>query len=300
MFKSLSTSLIARGILAVIIGIIALAWPSVTVLALVILFAIYAFIAAGLQAARAFSSRNAGPVIGHLLLGLVDLAAGAVALAWPGPTALVLVLIVGVWAIIAGLTEFVAAFASGEPARTRATLILGGLVTIAFGVVLCARPGLGAVTLALLFGLFNLIAGIWMLVQGIELRRTGKTLHPAQPGKAGNEGGLSHVQTTGTTLGAQKLLGPHGRRETAVVGRRGDGGRRGADSAGRHPGMPVAVQHPRPGAAPGRRVGRCVHRGVCDRGRRRRAGRDGDHAPAPDRYARGRRCSSPGSSDWRL
>src|SRR5438874_13385833 len=72
MLKSLSTSLIARGILAVIIGIIALAWPSVTVLALVTLFAIYAFIAAGLQAARAFSSRKAGPVIGHLLLGLAD------------------------------------------------------------------------------------------------------------------------------------------------------------------------------------------------------------------------------------
>jgi hypothetical protein len=51
--------------------------------------------AAGLQAARAFSSRKAGPVFGHLLLGLVDLAAGVIALAWPGPTALVLVLIVG-------------------------------------------------------------------------------------------------------------------------------------------------------------------------------------------------------------
>jgi len=118
MFNSLSTSLIARGILAVVIGIIALAWPSVTVLALVILFAVYAFIAAGLQAARAFGSRTAGPVIGHLLLGLADLAAGVIALAWPGPTALVLVLIVGTWAIIAGLVEFSAAFASGEPAGT--------------------------------------------------------------------------------------------------------------------------------------------------------------------------------------
>ena len=182
MFKSLSTSVIARGILAVIIGIIALAWPSVTVLALVILFAIYAFIASGMQAVRAFSSRNAGPVIGHLLLGLADLAAGVIALAWPGPTALVLVLIVGVWAVIAGLVEFSAAFASGEPAGTRAMLILGGLVTVAFGVVLCARPGIGAVTLALLFGLFNLTAGIWMLVQGTELRRTGKTLHSVRPG----------------------------------------------------------------------------------------------------------------------
>ena len=182
MFKSLSTSLIARGILAVVVGIIALAWPSVTVLALVILFAVYAFMAAGMEAVRGFSSRKAGPVLGHLLLGLVDLAAGIIALAWPGPTALVLVLIVGVWAITAGLVEFFAAFASGEPAGTRVMLILGGLATIAFGGVLCARPGIGAITLALLFGLFNLIAGTWMLAQGIELRRTGKTLHSVRPG----------------------------------------------------------------------------------------------------------------------
>jgi hypothetical protein len=43
MSKSISTSLIGRGILAVAVGIIAIAWPSVTVLALVILFAVYAF-----------------------------------------------------------------------------------------------------------------------------------------------------------------------------------------------------------------------------------------------------------------
>ena len=179
MLKSLSTSLILRGILALAVGIIALAWPSVTVLALVILFAVYAFIAAGLQAMQAFSSRNAGPVAGHLLLGLLDLAAGVIALAWPGPTALVLVLIVGSWAVIAGLFEIFAAFRAGETAGTRALFILGGLVSVAFGVVLFARPGMGAITLALLFGLFNLIYGAWTFVQGIELRQTGKTLQSA-------------------------------------------------------------------------------------------------------------------------
>src|ERR1700688_2953620 len=85
MFKSTSISLILLGILAVIVGIIAIAWPGVTILALVILFAVYAFMDAGLQAARAFSSRTAGPVFGHLLLGLIDLAAGVVALARPAP-----------------------------------------------------------------------------------------------------------------------------------------------------------------------------------------------------------------------
>jgi uncharacterized membrane protein HdeD (DUF308 family) len=88
MFKSTSTSLILLGILAVIAGIIAIAWPGVTALALVILFAVYAFIGAGLEAVRAFSSRTAGPVVGHLLLGLISLAAGVVAVAWPAPSAL--------------------------------------------------------------------------------------------------------------------------------------------------------------------------------------------------------------------
>ena len=80
MLKSLSTSLIVRGLLALAVGIMALAWPGVTVLALVILFAVYAFIAAGLEAMRALGSAQAGPVAGHLLLGLADLAAGVIAL----------------------------------------------------------------------------------------------------------------------------------------------------------------------------------------------------------------------------
>ena len=46
-FKSSSTQLIVLGVLAIIVGIIALAWPGVTILALVIIFAVYAFIDAG-------------------------------------------------------------------------------------------------------------------------------------------------------------------------------------------------------------------------------------------------------------
>ena len=82
MLKSLSTSFIVRGLLAFPVGIVALAWPGVTVLALVVLFAIYAFIAAGMEVVKAFSSERAGPVMGHLLLGLVDIGAGMIA--WRG------------------------------------------------------------------------------------------------------------------------------------------------------------------------------------------------------------------------
>jgi uncharacterized membrane protein HdeD (DUF308 family) len=134
--RSSSTSLILLGVLAVIVGIIAIAWPQVTIYALVILFAVYAFLDAILQTVRAFSSRTAGPVLGHLLLALIALAAGVIAVAWPGPTALVLVLVVGIWAFVGGVFEIFAAFQSGETAGTRALFIITGLVSILFGVVL--------------------------------------------------------------------------------------------------------------------------------------------------------------------
>ena len=175
--RSVSTSLILRGVLAVVVGVIAFGWPGITILALVILFAIYAFMDAVFKGMRAFGSATAGPVIGHLLLGLVDLAAGVVAIVWPGPTALVLVLVIGIWASTGGLLEIFAAFQAGETAGTRALFIIAGLVSVAFGVVVFARPGLGAATLALLFGLYSFIYGISLITTGIDARRTGKTLH---------------------------------------------------------------------------------------------------------------------------
>jgi uncharacterized membrane protein HdeD (DUF308 family) len=175
-FSSLSTSLILRGVLAIIVGVIAIAWPGVTVLALVILFAIYAFIDAGLQTFRAFSSATAGPVFGHLLLAVVGVVAGLVALVWPDITALALTLVIAVWAYLAGFLEIWAAFQAGENAGTRTMFIIGGLLTIAFGVVLSSRPDVGAVTLALLYGLFSLTIGVSQIVIGVDARRGGNAL----------------------------------------------------------------------------------------------------------------------------
>jgi uncharacterized membrane protein HdeD (DUF308 family) len=173
MLKSHSTHLILIGVLAVIIGIVAVAWPGVTILALVIMFAIYAFADAGLQTARAFSSRRAGPVLGHLLLAVVDVAAALFALAWPAPTAYVLVILVAAWAFAGGVAEIGAGFQAGEGAGTRALFILAGLVSVLFGILLFARPGVGAVTLALLFGLYALIYGFSQITAGVQLRQLG-------------------------------------------------------------------------------------------------------------------------------
>ena len=181
MLKNASTSLIVRGVLALIVGVIAIAWPSVTILALVILFAVYAFLDAGLELARAFSSGRAGPVIGHLLLALLGLAAGVIALVWPSPTAFVLVIVVAAWALVSGVAEVVAGFGSGESAGTRAMFIVAGLVSVAFGVVLFARPGVGAVTLALLFGLYSMIYGFSQITAGVQARQLGKTVQSLSP-----------------------------------------------------------------------------------------------------------------------
>src|SRR5262249_42075751 len=100
--KRLTTSLICRGLLAIAVGAISVIWPDVTVGAFVILFAVYAFVAAISDAGRAFSSDRVGSVVGGVLLSLLSLAAGVVALVWPGPTALVLTLIIGGWALVTG------------------------------------------------------------------------------------------------------------------------------------------------------------------------------------------------------
>jgi uncharacterized membrane protein HdeD (DUF308 family) len=149
--------------------------------ALVLLFAVYAFMDAGLQVVRAFSSGSAGPVFGHLLLALIDLAAGVVAVVWPGPTAQVLVLVVAIWAFVIGFAEIFLAFGRGEQAGTRALFILTGLAAIAFGAVFASRPDIGAVTLALLFGLFSLVYGIVQIAMGVEVRRSGKSLESVLP-----------------------------------------------------------------------------------------------------------------------
>jgi uncharacterized membrane protein HdeD (DUF308 family) len=174
MFRSTSTSMILIGVMALIAGIVALAWPGITVLVLVIMFAVYAFSDAVVQAMRAFSSDGFGPVLGHLLLGLIDIAAGVFALAWPAPTVYVLVLVVGFWAIFGGFAEFFSGFAAGESAGLRALLVFGGLVSVAFGVVLLARPGVGALTLALLYGLFALTYGVTQIAAGSQLRSVGQ------------------------------------------------------------------------------------------------------------------------------
>jgi uncharacterized membrane protein HdeD (DUF308 family) len=171
-----AVTLILRGILSVAVGVIAVAWPNITIGAFVVLFAVYAFLAAFMEAAQAFRSERAGPVIGRLGLVVLDLAAGAAAIAWPGITALSLVLVVSVWAFTTGTFEVILAFRAGESAGERARLGLTGLISLALATVFAIRPDIGAITLAQVYGLFSIVSGISLLVTAAGMPKTG----PAQ------------------------------------------------------------------------------------------------------------------------
>jgi uncharacterized membrane protein HdeD (DUF308 family) len=168
---SLSISLLWRGLLAVGVEIVSVAWPGITVGAFVILFAVYAFIAAVTDSMRAFSSDKAGPVAGYLFLALLSAAAGVVALVWPDITALALVIWVGAWALMTGIVEAALAFRQGESAGERAGWLLTGLVSIALAVVLFIRPDIGALSLATVFGLFAIIYGASSVVLSVRARK---------------------------------------------------------------------------------------------------------------------------------
>jgi uncharacterized membrane protein HdeD (DUF308 family) len=173
MFQSVSRYLSLLSVLAIAIGVVAIVWPKVTIAFVVALFAVTAFVSAVNQVSRAFSSATAGPVAGHLLLAVIDVVAGVGSIVWPGLTAYALTIWIGAWAIITGFGEFAMVFRSHETAGDRALYGFGGLLSVALGLVLFARPNVGALSLATVFGLFSLVYGIWGLVLAARVHQAG-------------------------------------------------------------------------------------------------------------------------------
>jgi uncharacterized membrane protein HdeD (DUF308 family) len=152
-----------RGLVAAALGIACLVWPGITIGVAVALFAIYCFADAITQVVRLFRADDtAGQRVLMILLGLLDVAAGLVAIAYPGITAGALVIVIGIWAIVGGGAELAAAWSlrgSGSGWFT-----VGGLLSIIAGVLLIVWPGIGAVSLAVVFGVYLVAYGITMLV----------------------------------------------------------------------------------------------------------------------------------------
>ncbi len=171
--------LVTRGILALVVGIICLAWPGITLGAVVIVFAVLAFVDAVNQIAAMFDRESAGERVWRGLIALFDIAAAVVAIVWPGITILALVLVVGVWAIIAGVVECYIAYQTRGLGRS-GWLAAAGVLAVIYGVVLFVWPGIGAYVLAVLFGIALVARGVMWLVLAWAVggtRRTGRPVH---------------------------------------------------------------------------------------------------------------------------
>ncbi len=162
--------LVLRGIAAIVFGVLALAWPGITVLAMVILFGAYVLVEGIATLAMAFA-RNERRRASLVLGGLLDIVAGVVTFMFPAISALALLVVIAAWAIVTGLVEIYSGIELRRQIEGEGWLIVGGALSVAFGVLLLSAPGPGLVTIAWLIGIYALAFGIAMLVLAFRLRR---------------------------------------------------------------------------------------------------------------------------------
>jgi uncharacterized membrane protein HdeD (DUF308 family) len=169
-----------RGILGIAVGVVAFLMPAATMLALVLVFAAYMLadgVFAIVSAVRAARRHDRWGLL--VLEGLADLAAGAIAVLWPGITVLAFVLLVAAWALVSGALMLAAAFRLNID-HGRWWLVLGGLASIVYGVLLLIAPLIGALVLTWWFGAYALVFGIALLILAFRLKaRHDEHLQPA-------------------------------------------------------------------------------------------------------------------------
>ena len=159
-------TLLLRAILTVLFGVMAFVWPVATLAALVLLWGAFALVD-GIFAIIVGARSRWWSV---LVFGIFGVAAGLTALFMPGITALALLMVVAVWAMVRGVFEIVAAIRLRKELTDEWLLILGGLASIGFGILMVMFPGAGALALVWLIGLQALIAGAFLFALAFRLR----------------------------------------------------------------------------------------------------------------------------------
>ena len=158
-----------RGILGILFGLICLLTPGVAVQVFVILFAAYMLVDGVFAIISGVKAARNGERWGLLILeGIVDLAAGAVAVLWPAITLIALIWLVAVWAVVSGALMLSAAFTLNLD-HGRWWLALGGIASIVFGILLIIEPLIGAVVLTMWIGAYALVFGAFLLVLAFQL-----------------------------------------------------------------------------------------------------------------------------------
>jgi uncharacterized membrane protein HdeD (DUF308 family) len=153
--------------------------PLATLYGLTILFGAYALIDGVVNLVAAVRSARHGEHWWALLLeGLAGLGAAAVTMVWPLLTLVVLIYIIAAGALITGILEIIAAIRLRRVITGEWLLVLTGVASIVFGLLLFAAPGPGAVVIAWWIGIYVFIFGLLMLGLAFRLRRWSGTLGP--------------------------------------------------------------------------------------------------------------------------
>jgi uncharacterized membrane protein HdeD (DUF308 family) len=162
--------LLLRGLLAIAFGVFCFAMPGMALTTLVLLFGAYA-LADGIvmisAAIRNWSSREDRWVV--LLIGLLGIGIGAVTLLAPGLTAIGLIAYIAAWSLATGVLHVVAAIRLRQEIRGEMWLVLSGVASIVFAVLVFLQPLAGALAVLWLVGAYALVAGVLMIALGLEV-----------------------------------------------------------------------------------------------------------------------------------
>jgi uncharacterized membrane protein HdeD (DUF308 family) len=176
---------VLRGVAAILFGVLAFMRPGITLEALVLLFAFWALFDGVFALISSVGAAEAHePWWPFVLMGLLGIAAGVVTLRWPAITALALLLVIAYWSIFRGILEIIAAVRLRNLVQGEWWLILGGIASIAFGVLLVVYPGSGLLAVIWLIGLYAVIFGVAMLMLGFRLKGVAGELPAPAPARA--------------------------------------------------------------------------------------------------------------------
>jgi uncharacterized membrane protein HdeD (DUF308 family) len=159
-----------RGIVGILFGLIALFLPGATMLSLVLIFAAYVIVDGVFGIIAAVRAAGEHERWGLLVFeGVVDIAAGVIAIIWPNITVVLFVVLVAIWALLTGGLMLWAAF-SLDIESGRGWLVFGGIVSLVYGVLLIGAPMIGALVLTWWLGAYALVFGIALLITAFKLK----------------------------------------------------------------------------------------------------------------------------------
>ena len=168
---SVSPFLVIAGLVGIAVGILALAWPGITLGLLISVFGTYAILDGLSKLLHGLTESSLhGPSWATVVQGFVGVAIGMVAALWPGVTALMLVTFVGAWAIAMGVFDVIEAVRLRHYVTGDWLLGLSGVVSLLFGLFLFAFPVGGVVGLAWLLGIYAMATGVARIVLGTGIQ----------------------------------------------------------------------------------------------------------------------------------